>query len=244
VASTQSKRTGTCVYCQRHTAALEDEHVFPDSWYPTTTPTGTPRIKVPSCPECNREFGRVEERLQRVWAMCIDVADPASKGVYERVSRSLSARHGRNAKDARIRAGTRRKMIQSIAHRPIAARGVFPGFESRGGVWVQQPSGLVALSSRAIPIAASDVEAFTKKLVLGLHFHVSGNPLPENCEVRTYLAKPKSSPLEVAICSRDPEGVSPGFLYWRGEATDGTIALWFFKIWGQIRLQASTHLRA
>lgn len=235
-------RPGTCTYCRAQVASLEDEHVFPDSWYPTTTPADAERIKVPSCSKCNRDYGRTEERLQRQWAACVDATKPAALGIWDRVHRSLRAEYGRDPRDARVRAGNREKMQRAIRPVPVTANGLFPGFRAIEASWSSQPSGLVALSAEAVEIDPNDVAAFTEKLVRGLHFRLHDAPVPADVTVSTYVVNEGAWPeLLEKMRAMTPRGVPPGFIFWRGVAKDHPMfALWYFLIWGQVFLQAST----
>jgi hypothetical protein len=56
------QKKGTCAYCNVVDVPIEDEHVFPASWYPDKHPRDDMLI-VPSCATCNREYGKIEARL-------------------------------------------------------------------------------------------------------------------------------------------------------------------------------------
>lgn len=235
-------RRGTCAYCGELSDSLEDEHVFPESWYPSSTPADAERIKVPSCSKCNRDLGRLEERLQRQWATCIDATHPAAVGIWERVIRSMRPELGRDERDARVRAGTRAKLKKAIRTVPIAAAGSFPGFGALEATWSSQPSGLVALSADAVMIDSKDVEAFTAKLVRGLHFLAHGAPIPADVTLNTYVVREDAWPeLLEKVSTMTPRGVPPGFIFWRAVANENPMfGLWYFLIWGQVFLQATT----
>ncbi|MEO7735847.1 MAG: hypothetical protein ABIY55_33135 [Kofleriaceae bacterium] len=69
-ATVEGVKLGTCVYCCASPVKVEDEHVFPSSWYPDGTPPSTMLI-VPACRRCNGDFGRVEERMFLTLAMTL-----------------------------------------------------------------------------------------------------------------------------------------------------------------------------
>ena len=50
---------GRCVHCLHEVDAITDDHLFPRSWYPTTTPQNLEKWKFPACGRCNREYGKV-----------------------------------------------------------------------------------------------------------------------------------------------------------------------------------------
>jgi hypothetical protein len=235
-------RPGICAYCGEHAAALEDEHVFPNSWYPSSTPTGAARIKVPSCPKCNRDAGQLEERLQRSWAACIDLNNPAAIGIWDRVHRSLRAEDAHNERDAKARAGNRKKLLAAIQPIPIEQEGRFPGFAAQDPSFMLQSSGSVVVAANAISIEARHVASITEKFVRGLHFATHGSPVPTSVKIDTYVVHERAwSEMLNSLESSTPQGVPPGFVFWHRMAKENPMfAVWYFVIWGQIFLQAST----
>ena len=234
--------SGPCAYCGEHCDSLEQEHVFPASWHPTTTPAHHPRIKVPSCSDCNRAFGRIEERLQRQWALCIDVSFPEALGIWDRVRHSFDPGRSRTPRDARMRTAAREKTKRSVRCIGVSAQGRFPGMGALNARWMRQESGLYGLASDAVIIDASDVSAFTKKLVRGLHYATFNEPLRNSVPIETFVVGEEAWPAVRAQLDRmTPRGTPPGFLFWRGEVVDHpSYAVWYFLIWGQVFLQAST----
>jgi hypothetical protein len=51
-----------CVHCQERPGDTRD-YVFPDAWYPTTTPTTVQRWTVPCCRPCNERLHRAEDAI-------------------------------------------------------------------------------------------------------------------------------------------------------------------------------------
>ena len=64
--------------CLADEVEITSDHVFPRSWYPDTTPANLEKWQMPSCRQCNADFGRMEEDLLLVLALC---ADPNADGV-------------------------------------------------------------------------------------------------------------------------------------------------------------------
>jgi hypothetical protein len=52
-----------CVHCGNELADETRDHVFPASWYPSTTPPEVQRWTVPSCTKCNGGLGKMEREL-------------------------------------------------------------------------------------------------------------------------------------------------------------------------------------
>ena len=86
----RSKSDGRCIHCRKPLVKpTKGIHVFPSSWYPDTTPKGLERWTAPSCGRCNGEFGRLEKDLLVFFACCMDPTKPATKGLYQRVRRTM-----------------------------------------------------------------------------------------------------------------------------------------------------------
>src|SRR5437016_14334314 len=80
---------GRCVHCLRYTGVVEGDHVFPDAWYPDSTPATVQRWIAPSCPRCNREFGRAEKDLLVRLILCVDPKSEAAAGLAAKAMRSM-----------------------------------------------------------------------------------------------------------------------------------------------------------
>ena len=78
-----------CIHCCRPTESPEGDHVFPDSWYPDSTPPTVQRWTAPSCPVCNRKFGQLEKDLLVRMVLCLDPKGAPTSGLAEKVFRSL-----------------------------------------------------------------------------------------------------------------------------------------------------------
>jgi hypothetical protein len=236
----KERRPAVCAYCRAPAKKLEAEHVFPDSWYPTSTDRKAERDKVPACRKCNGDYGRVEERLLRGWGMCIDALHPAAQGILLRVRRSMNAAAGRNKDDARIRDGTRRKLERSLRIVPAAAATILPG-PGVSLMWTSLPSGILALGGPAVPIQYGDIRALLEKLVKGMHFLGTGTPLPEDVEIGTCQVSAEYIALEAAKLKLRPQGIPPGFTFWWGRLdSDPRVMHWHVLIWGHIALHAQT----
>jgi hypothetical protein len=85
--STHAKRK--CVHCLRVSKEVTDDHGFPSSWYPDTTPHTVQRWTAPSCEKCNHELGRLEKDMLIRVILCIDPRKEAVSGLATRVLRSL-----------------------------------------------------------------------------------------------------------------------------------------------------------
>jgi hypothetical protein len=99
-----------CIHCLGFTETPEKDHVFPDSWYPTSTPPTIQRWTAPSCPDCNRSFGQLEHDLLIRLVPSLDTSSDAARGLDERVYRSLGIDVEDSNKDKVIRERVRAKL--------------------------------------------------------------------------------------------------------------------------------------
>src|SRR5882762_2270283 len=100
-----------CVYCRAAPGTTED-HVFPNSWYPDTTPAGTSKTKVPSCLPCNHDrWARAEEVFAQEYLLVLDGSRPELAGAGARLTRAWQVQAAKNQKDA----ATRRVKALNIA---------------------------------------------------------------------------------------------------------------------------------
>ena len=99
----RSPGVGKCVHCLNDPVTRNWDHVFPRSWYPDTTPPNIAKWKVPSCLECNRELGIIENDLFVRLAPTLDPALPGSSGLYERARRAIDPASAKNKNESRAR---------------------------------------------------------------------------------------------------------------------------------------------
>src|SRR6516164_1177736 len=78
------KSDGRCIHCRAKLVSGTKDHVFPDSWYPDSTPKSVQRWTVPSCARCNRESGEFENEAFIRLALCVDPRKEAAKGLAKR----------------------------------------------------------------------------------------------------------------------------------------------------------------
>src|SRR5580704_7416825 len=82
-------RSVRCIHCLNFTEEPEGDHVFPDAWYPDSTPPTVQRWTAPSCPKCNREHGQLEKDLLVRLVLGTNPESDAVSGLAARVFRSF-----------------------------------------------------------------------------------------------------------------------------------------------------------
>ena len=159
------KEPACCVHCLRLIESPEGDHIFPSSWYPDSTPATVQRWTVPSCPECNRKLGQLEQDLLIRLVGCIDPKSEAISGLRTKTLTSLGVGadelpEGEKAHRERLRLRLRSEFIPKadLAELPGAIPGLGPPAES------------MDLSDGAIPIPLAGLSIIAEKIARGCEY--------------------------------------------------------------------------
>ncbi|WP_200255411.1 hypothetical protein [Thiococcus pfennigii] len=95
---------GICVHCLKEVQKRNWDHVFPRGWYPDTTPQNLEKWKIPTCKNCNDEYGRMEDDLGIILSTSIDPKSAKAAGVWKKTLRALDPSQGKTNKDRKARA--------------------------------------------------------------------------------------------------------------------------------------------
>jgi len=186
-----AKTSGRCVHCLRLTEEITDDHVFPHSWYPDSTPATVQRWTVPCCRECNNRLSLLETDLLLRLALCLDPASEAAAGLSSRALRSLGL-DTTNLSDSEKEHRKRRKAklksellpLSEIAGQP----GVIPGLSRQ---WVGQEGQF------AVPIPWAALSIIAEKIARGCEYKLKERYVETPYAIRTTIS--------------DPDEVSPTF---------------------------------
>jgi hypothetical protein len=209
--------------------------VFPKSWYPDTTPAGTSKTKVPSCPPCNHDrWARAEEVFAQEYLLVLDGTRPELAGAGSRLTRAWQAQTAKNSKDAARRRGKAMniartmKWVAPVLGAPIAT--------------VRTPAGLYVRASPLREIQPTIRRAIAEKFIRGFHFAETGTPAGDfefECFVRTNAALAREKALQTIVSAMEVrDHLAPGLLYGWFDGPDS--AWWAFQIWGQLNLFVKT----
>lgn len=153
---------GKCVHCFADPVERSWDHVFPQSWYPTTAPD-LYKWRVPSCIPCNAALGAIEENFLRLVGLCLDPDHPASQSVVQKNLRSMTPAAAATDQERRIRAALRQRVLdQALTGEAVSQYVVYPGMEEK---WERPPEERDALR---IPIEW--FSRVTEKIVRGLFY--------------------------------------------------------------------------
>ena len=153
---------GKCVHCLDDVEERDSDHVFPESWYPSSTPPNLEKWQIPSCIRCNRDYGKLEQDFLLKVGLCLDPFNPASASIVQKSLRALKPAAARDVRDARHRQAKRHKILaEALQGDQIPDYGIFPGLDDR---W------RIASERMAILIPKESFERITKKIVRGIYF--------------------------------------------------------------------------
>ena len=82
---------GKCVHCLKDAEERNSDHVFPESWYPDSTPPNVEKWQIPSCIPCNTDYGKLEQDFLLKVGLCLDPFEPASASIVQKSLRSLKS---------------------------------------------------------------------------------------------------------------------------------------------------------
>lgn len=229
--TTQTRKV--CVHCLRDPVERNWDHVFPESWYPDTTPPNLAKWQVPSCINCNKELGIESEFLIHV-ALCLDPKDPASRSIVQKALRALNPESAKTPSDGRARAGLSRRITSKLLQgHEIPTEGIFPSLGERWG----RPRG----TGIALTIPAESFRRITEKIVRGITY----------LECERYIEAPHT----IEFFALDEEGArplralleahgttlarEPGVIVRRAVVPDdGVSALYEIEFWKQFKTHA------
>ena len=107
---------GKCIHCLKDFESLTSDHLLPKAWFPKDMPENIERWQIPSCSECNKNYGKLEEDLLVAFSHCLDQKDPLCKGLYIKVKRSITPSAGRNEQDSEKRKNKRARFWKKFVH--------------------------------------------------------------------------------------------------------------------------------
>lgn len=227
--------SGICVHCLQHAQIRNWDHVFPVGWYPTSTPNNIEKWKIPTCKQCNNEYGRIEEDLGHLLSFCIDPEAPESKGVYERMRRAFDPGSAKNEKDREIRSKKRKVLLESLLHgNDIPEKGMYPGLGER---WNRPRAEQAALT-----VPKSWIDKLAIKIVKGIAYIEDKVLIDDRFELQPHVAEKEAAEEFEQAIDRYGNSLSrgPGILVERAVTPeDGVSSIYKVTIWGQFVVYVS-----
>lgn len=231
----KSPKPGKCVHCLRHPVQRNWDHVFPDSWYPDTTPKNLARWQIPSCYKCNRELGAIESEFFVRIALCLNPNDPASRSIVEKALRAMKPTLGKSPADKRAREALGRKVTgEMLKGEQIPSQGAYPSLGARWG----RPQG----SGIALIIPIESFRRITEKIVRGITYFETKRYIEPPHHVQFYALDDKdAAPIRNVLTDGGTTlAREPGIVVKRVVAPDdGVSAMYELEFWKQFKTYAA-----
>ncbi|MFV1976452.1 MAG: hypothetical protein ACC651_11940 [Candidatus Scalindua sp.] len=221
---------GICVHCLKEVPKRNWDHVFPQGWYPDTTPENLEKWKIPTCKRCNDEYGRIEEDLGIMLSACINPETAQASGIWKKTLRALDPSYGKNEKDKRARERKKRKLLKLMRRGDeIPDHGIYPGLGER---WGRPRNEQVAL-----PVPAKHLQKLAEKIVKGLAFIEDGQLVDANTGIEYHVANEEGAQPIVEALEKFGKGHSrgPGIEVIRAVTPDdGVSGFYKITVWGEL----------
>jgi hypothetical protein len=227
-------KPGKCVHCLRDSVERNWDHVFPESWYPDSTPPNLYKWQIPSCIPCNSDLGKIEDEFLGLVALCLDPNAPASQSIVRKALRSMNPAAGTSPADRKARAALARRVRNRLLEgQDIPLSGVYPTLGERWG----RPRG----EGIGVRIPAECFRRLTEKIVRGIFFLEDKKFIEPPYHVLFFaLDDASAQPARELI---DQTGVTyarePGIVVRRAVVPeDGISSMFEIEFWGQFKTHA------
>lgn len=223
------EKAAQCVYCLKFFEKLTRDHVYLEAWYPPWYPVNLPKPTVPSCKDCNNNFGRVENRIKNQVGLCFNPQDPLGSHICQSAMRNVNPYMGTNVRDVTHRFRKRESLRWKIlSGAEIPEKGLYPGF----GI----APGIPKMYQGAIQISSDDLIAFTEKVIRGVIFLLDGRLIRGPFSVLSHAVEPlKAAPVDILLQKFGQEcGPGPFFSVVRALCEDGGTSIFRMAVWGRL----------
>ncbi len=226
---------GICVHYLKMAQKRNWDHVFPQGWYPYTTPLNLEKWKIPTCKNCNDEYGKIEDELGIILSACFDQTSSQASGIWKKTLRALDPSQGKNERDRKARDSKRKKLLGSLLKGDeIPDYGIYPGLGER---WKRPVS-----EQTALYVPAKHLEKLVEKIVKGLAFINDNQLLDTQTEIEHLVVNEEGAQVIEKVLEKFGEEYSkgPGVNVIRAiTPDDGVSALYKITIWGELIMYAS-----
>jgi len=206
------------VHCLVPLTRPTSDHVFPKSWYPDTTPDNLGKWRIPSCPRCNADYGKLENYLLIRIGLCLDPDDPRSLGIVEKALRAIDPTAAKNERDRIHRERKRQQILkEAFFGQEMPHQATYPNF---GDIWGQRRSEQIALR-----ISAKTVARLTEKIVRDIMFLEDGEHIEPPLAIHSYaIQDDKASPIKTFLKRRGTVYArEPGIVVSRAVSDTGSV---------------------
>lgn len=228
-----------CPFCLKENVEGNSAHVFPKSWYLTST-RNVEKPHVEACVPCNSGASKWEEPLGRRLSTTLQIDRPDVREFYERMRRGADPSLARNEKEHRVRSSKLREMLKNWKFVPEGTGNPMPGTEQNGRGWAMTEGGVIARGGYGAPFDKVHIDAMVNQLVRGMYFWAYRDALPLECRIGVLW--PKTSLWDRLVATTNEllnVGVmkefnaAPSFHTRYAKAGDKYRTIWLFRLWGQ-----------
>jgi hypothetical protein len=222
---------GLCAHCANYFEDLTSDHVFPQSWYPDTTPDKMEKWQMPSCIKCNRRYSKIEDDLLVRLSLGLEQNDFHSIGVTDKAMRAMTPEFGRNKKDRHMRQKKREKILkQMISASQCNDKSFLSGLNNSFGMDKNQLFALL--------IPENSLEALGEKIVRGVTYVLKDKILDDNYIVEILIVQDNFN-TQISEVIRKHTFIhhrGPGIIVGVATPNDNPDCGWFeILIWGKIK---------
>ncbi len=229
-----------CVYCLEFFEVLTSDHVFPEAWYPDTTPENLKKWQVPACQECNGKYGKLERDLLLRFGLCLDPVEPKSRGITDKAIRSVKTSCAKSDKDRYHRQMRRDKVLRElIPPEEVPKESIFPNF----GPWPDAAPD----EQLGVLVSADKLKAFGEKLVRGISYVIDRRYIEPNHQIEIFFVYDENAQEITNLIERFGKeyhcgpGITIGVVFASAlfPPDDPQNGLFAIDIWGRLRIYAS-----
>lgn len=232
---TRKPGPGICIHCLADVPNRNWDHVFPQGWYPDSTPPNLEKWKIPSCIPCNNQYGQIEDDLGIILSMCVDPKSAQASGIWPKSLRAIDPSQGKTEKDRQARARKKEQLLRTILKgEEIPGHGIYPGLGERWGRPREEQV--------AIPIPAENLQKLAEKIVKGLAFIESHRLIDADTDIEHHdFNEEDAKPIEEFLKQfGHAHSRGPGIEVVRAVISEGKISECYkITIWGEIILYVS-----
>jgi hypothetical protein len=225
-------KPGPCIHCLKDFDSLNWDHVFPQAWYPDSTPNGLEKWKIPTCYKCNKEYGVIEKDLLVRIGICLDIDDPDTSSIAQKALNSVNPDRAKNSKDRKARKALKRKITSNLIDPSVVPKeSIYPEFGPEKAV--EQTAG--------ITLPKIGLERLAEKIVRGISYIEDGLLIRPPYEVSVYIMHDISA-FPIIQLLRDHGTIherEPGIEVVRAVLPeDSSIGLFSITIWKKFKIYA------
>jgi hypothetical protein len=225
-------RKGRCVHCLKDGVDLNSDHVFPQSWYPDSTPADLEKWQIPSCVDCNDRYGRLERDLIGRLGLALDASNPASAGLADKALRAINPDAAKSEGDAAARDARAKKILREMYEgEELKGKEVVPGLGERWDRPLEEQLG-ISIPEHSLP-------AMTEKIVRGITFREDHAFIEADQKIDSFMVKDENAKDIKAMLDRAGQEFKrePGLSVRRARSEAGD--LYEITFWNQFKLYAT-----